>query len=406
MRSLVVSHAGKFRAELPHDAIDVALREPHTILWLDITDPTPEDQILLREEFGFHPLAIEDAVRAHERPKVDAYGLPWDEDGDGLPDAKEPCDATPRRMANNPPPANRSDEAVQSDEAAQIESGFFGSVEGGDELDDLVLLPLESLTPAEVDFEAEAARNGYYFMVFYAAVYNPKEDHIEAHAVSMFIGANYLVTVHTGTVSHIADTIARWRAPRSPLSHRISVLVHALLDSMVDDYFPLMDQVADRVEELEDTIFIHFDEGSIETMFRLKKDLLSMRRIVAPERDVLNVLLRRQLPIFALEDMAYLQDVYDHIVRVTDSIDTYRDLLSSALDSYLSLQSNKLNQIMKILTIASIILMTAALITGFYGQNFKYFPSMDWRIGSFWSLILIAASTLALVIYFRWKKWL
>ena len=93
MRTLVVSHAGKFQAELPHDAIDVALKEPNTILWLDITDPTPEDQILLREEFGFHPLAIEDAVRSHERPKVDAYGLLWDEDGDGVPDAPvEPPD--------------------------------------------------------------------------------------------------------------------------------------------------------------------------------------------------------------------------------------------------------------------------------------------------------------------------
>ena len=96
---------------------------------------------------------------------------------------------------------------------------------------------------------------------------------------------------------------------------------------MVDDYFPLMDQVADPVKNLEDIIFVEFDEGSIQTMFRLKKDLLSMRRMITPERDVLNVLLRRQLPI-ALEDMAYLQDVYDHIVRVTDSIDTYRDLLS------------------------------------------------------------------------------
>ena len=93
MRSLVVSHAGRFRAELPHDAIDVALKEPHTILWLDITDPTPEDQILLREEFGFHPLAIEDAVRSHERPKVDAYGVLRDDDGDGVPDAPaEPPD--------------------------------------------------------------------------------------------------------------------------------------------------------------------------------------------------------------------------------------------------------------------------------------------------------------------------
>ena len=390
MRSLVVSHAGRFRAELPHDAIDVALKEPGTILWLDITDPTPEDQILLREEFGFHPLAIEDAVRSHERPKVDAYGVLRDDDGDGVPDAPaEPPDQSGQPGAEMREPPFVDDDAETTDDLAEM-----------------VLIPLESLPPAEADDEDEVGRNGYYFVVFYAAVYDHQEDHIKAHAVSMFIGSNYLVTVHTGPLSHITDTIARWRAPRSPLSHRISVLVHALLDAMVDDYFPLMDQVADRVEELEDTIFIHFDEGSIETMFRLKKDLLSMRRIVAPERDVLNVLLRRQLPIFALEDMAYLQDVYDHIVRVTDSIDTYRDLLSSALDSYLSLQSNKLNQIMKILTIASIILMTAALITGFYGQNFKFFPSMDWRIGSFWSIILIVAATLALVVYFKRKNWL
>ncbi len=400
MRTLVVSHAGRFRAELPHDAIDVALKEPNTILWLDITDPTPEDQILLREEFGFHPLAIEDAVRSHERPKVDAYGVPRDEDGDGVPDAAE-------SPAKPPAKSGLANAEIPEPNSASQEPPFAAEdAETTDELAEMVLIPLESVPLAEVNNEDEVDRNGYYFVVFYAAVYDHQEDHIKAHAVSMFIGSNYLVTVHSGPLPHIADTIARWRAPNSPLSHRISVLVHALLDEMVDDYFPLMDQVADRVEELEDTIFVHFDEGSIETMFRLKKDLLSMRRIVAPERDVLNVLLRRQLPIFALEDMAYLQDVYDHIVRVTDSIDTYRDLLSSALDSYLSLQSNKLNQIMKILTIASIILMTAALITGFYGQNFKYFPSMDWRIGSFWSLILIAAATLVLVIYFKRKKWL
>jgi magnesium transporter len=398
MRSLVVSHSGRFQAELPHDAIDAALQEPHTILWLDITDPTPEDQVLLREEFGFHPLAIEDAVRSHERPKVDAYGLFRDEDGEAVPDAIESAAEPPADSgqpgAETPEPNSASHELPLAAEDRETT----------DELAETVLIPLESLPLAEAD--DEAGRSGYYFVVFYAAAYNPQEDHIETHAVSMFIGANYLVTVHHDPVSDIADTIARWRAPRSPLNHRISVLVHALLDAMVDDYFPLMDQVADRVEELEDTIFIHFDEGSIETIFKLKKDLLSMRRIVAPERDVLNVLLRRQLPIFALEDMAYLQDVYDHIVRVTDSIDTYRDLLSSALDSYLSLQSNKLNQIMKTLTIASIILMTAALITGYYGQNFKFFPSLDWRIGSFWSLLLIAGATLALVVYFRSKKWL
>ena len=198
----------------------------------------------------------------------------------------------------------------------------------------------------------------------------------------------------------------RWKAPNSPLEHDVGTLVHALLDAIVDEYFPLMDQVADRVEDLEDTIFVKFDEAAIQTIFALKKDLLSLRRVVAPERDVLNVLLRRQLRIFQPDDVAYLQDVYDHLVRVTDNIDTYRDLLTSALDSYLSLQSNKLNEIVKILTIASIILMADALVTGFYGQNFEIFPELRWASGSFWSLGLMVAITAGLIIYFKRRRWL
>ncbi len=401
MRTLVARQNGRFLLDLPHDTISAALEDPRAMIWLDITDPTAEDQELLRQQFSFHPLAIEDAVRAHERPKVDAYGVPGDEDGDGLPDAPadpavSPVSSPEEQVAPPDAPAGPVEWAPSAD-----------ADQGEDELGETVLLPLDTLPPAPLEDDEDGwGHNSYYFVVFHTAVYNQEEDHIETHPIGLFIGPNYLVTVHSSTIRHVSDTLARWRAPRSPLGHHIGALVHALLDAMVDDYFPLMDQVADRVEELEDTIFTHFDERSIETMFRLKKDLLAMRRIVAPERDVLNVLLRRQLPIFAPEDVAYLQDVYDHIVRVTDNIDTYRDLLSTALDSYLSLQGNKLNQIMKTLTVASIILMTAALITGFYGQNFRFFPDLDWRLGSFWSLILMALTTVALVIYFRRKRWL
>lgn len=399
MRTLVAHQNGRFLVDLPPDAIAAVLEDTRTTLWLDITDPAPADQALLRQQFGFHPLAIEDAVRSHERPKVDAYGVPGDEDGDGVPDT--PLDEPAARDLNNG--------ALLSNElAGEMETAPPADADQGeDELGEMVLLPLDALPPAQLAVEEESwAHAGYYFVVFYTATYNPAEDHIETRPVNLFIGPNYLVTVHDGRVPHIADTLARWRAPRSPLGNRVGALVHALLDALVDDYFPLMDRVADRVEDLEDSIFIQFNERSIEIMFRLKKDLVAMRRVVAPERDVLNVLLRRQLPIFGPEDVAYLQDVYDHIVRVTDNIDTYRDLLSSAVDSYLSLQSNKLNQIMKTLTIASIILMTAALITGFYGQNFKVFPELNWPIGSAWPLILMAAATIALVIYFRRKRWL
>jgi magnesium transporter len=277
--------------------------------------------------------------------------------------------------------------------------------QGAETPEEAVLIPLDTAAAAGAGPDDSLIENSYYYVIFYTAVFNPNEDHIEARSLSLFIGANYLVTVHNGPLRHVTETMARWRAPKSPLEHRVGALMHSLLDAMVDDYFPLMDQVADRVEDLEDAIFAHFDESSIETVFRLKKDLLTMRRVVAPERDVLNVLLRRQLPIISSEDVTYLQDVYDHIVRVTDNIDTYRDLLSSALDSYLSLQGNRLNQIMKTLTVASVLLMTAALITGFYGQNFHFFPELGFGLGSFWSLILIGMATLGLVIYFKRKRW-
>jgi magnesium transporter len=385
MLTLAAWRNGRFVADIAPDAIAAALAQAGTTLWLDIAQPTPADQDLLAAQFGFHPLAIEDAVRSHERPKVDAYGAPGDADGDGIADAQDPVVGD---LAAGRPPAD--EDLATSEDLSR------------DDLDELILLPLEHAAAAHTRRDVA----GYYLVVFYQTVYNREADHIATHPLNLFIGPNYLVTVHETPVAHIAETMARWRAPRGPLGHRIGALVHALLDALVDDYFPLMDRVADRIEDLEDRIFLQFNDQSIEVMFRLKKDLLAMRRVVAPERDVLNVLLRRQLPIFGPEDVAYLQDVYDHIVRVTDNIDIYRDLLSSAVDSYLSLQSNKLNQIMRTLTVASIILMSAALITGFYGQNFVVFPELHWRIGAGWPVLLMAFTTIGLVIYFRRKGWL
>ncbi len=348
MRTLIICRNGSFSSDIAPTAISDVLLAPDTVVWLDIQSPDDEDSRLLREEFGFHPLAIEDATRAHERPKVDAYE---------------------HTILQHP----------------------LGSEEDG---------------ASHAGVAARPGRHAYYFIVFYEARFDPAQDHVLTEPISMFVGQNYLVTVHRGDIQHVRDTLARWQMPDSPLGNTVGALVHSFLDAVVDDYFPLMDRVADRVEELEDTIFEEFKEQAIQGIFRLKKDLLSMRRIVAPERDVLNVLLRRELPIFRPADIAYLQDVYDHIVRVTDNIDTYRDLLSSALDSYLSLQSNHLNQIVKVLTIASIILMAASLITGFYGMNFQNMPELRWGMGGLWALSLIVVVTTGLVVYFRRRGWL
>jgi magnesium transporter len=157
---------------------------------------------------------------------------------------------------------------------------------------------------------------------------------------------------------------------------------------------------------LEEQIFERFSTDSLQSIFGLKKDLLALRKVLAPERDVLNVLTRRDLPIFKTHTLVYFQDVYDHVVRITDSIDTYRDLLSSALDSYLSMQSNRLNITVQTLTSASIILMVLSLITGIYGTNFDNIPELHFQYGYFAMLGGMVAVAIGLYAFFKRKGWL
>ena len=321
MRALLIAHNSVVARSTDFEHLDRDLAAPGNQVWLDIENPQEDDIVLLREKFHFHPLAIEDATHASERPKVDLY--------------------------------------------------------------------------------AE-----YYSLAFYATRLIGETGDLDLQPFHLFVGASYLVSIHEQPLSEVVGSMARWELANGPLQPKIGAAVHALLDAVVDEYFPLMDQIADRVDELEDSLFTEFNPKSLETIFRLKKGLLNMRRVVAPERDVLNHLLRRELPVFTTEDVAYLQDVYDHLVRVTDSVDTYRDLLSNALDSYLSVQSNRLNQVVKVLTIGSIVLMSNSLIAGVYGMNFVHMPEIRWPLGYAWALGLMATVSLSLILFFRWRKWL
>jgi magnesium transporter len=320
-RLLVCRGDGNFETNLDPSDISEIIKRKDYFVWLDIQDPQEQDIALLRDEFHFHPLAIEDALRAHERPKIESH-------------------------------------------------------------------------------------EGYYFLVFYALHYDGEHHRLHGHAMSVFVGANYLVSVHKGEVAAIGQTIKRWQNNEEQFNNDAGTLLYDLFDTIVDDYFPVIDQLAERVEDIEEQIFERFREEALQDVFALKRDLLHVRRIVAPERDVLNILIRREVPIFERSTILYLQDVYDHIVRITDSIDTYRDLLSSALDAFLSVQSNRLNQIVKVLTIASIVLMSDALIAGIYGMNFEFMPELHWINGYPFALGLMVLIGVGLVLFFRWRKWL
>jgi magnesium transporter len=245
----------------------------------------------------------------------------------------------------------------------------------------------------------------YYFIVLYEAELIA-ERHLELRELSIFLGKNYLVTVHSQPIRAIETAERLWRGWADLAERGTGLLAYLLIDGIVDNYMPLLDTISDKMEELEDQIFEDFQAEAIREVFRIKKQLLFLRRAVTPLRDVFNTLLRREQPLFSRETTIYFQDVFDHLIRVADTIDTLRDMLGSTMDAYLSISGNRMNQVMKRLTAIATILMSATLVAGIYGMNFNYMPELGWRYGYVGALVAMLAIGLAIYFYFRKIKWL
>lgn len=246
---------------------------------------------------------------------------------------------------------------------------------------------------------------GYYFIVLYEAELVDGQS-LELHELNIFLGKNYVVTVHTNPIKATARAERLWREWKDLAERGTGLLAYLLIDPIVDDYMPLLDTLSEKLDELEDQIFTDFQAESIEHLFRIKKQLLFLRRSVTPLRDVFNTLLRREQPIFSRETRPYFQDVFDHLIRVTDTIDTLRDILNSTMDAYLSVSSTRMNIVMKQLTAISTILMSATLVAGVYGMNFDYMPELKLRFGYPGALASMVVIGLVIYLFFRKIKWL
>lgn len=247
--------------------------------------------------------------------------------------------------------------------------------------------------------------DNFYLLVFYSLSLAEADGSLQSREIDLLAGENYLVTIHADALPEIDEAMGRWRRNDETIGHGIGTLFYSLLDSLVDAYFEVSDGLAEEVADLEERIF-RVDTETVAAVFALKKRLLSLRRILGPERDAVNVLMRQDIPLLDRRTVVYLRDVYDHLVRVTDTIDLHNDLLTSALDAHLSNISNRLNQVMKTLTVITTILMSAALIAGIYGMNFRNMPELEWQFGYPWALGLMVAVGLALYAVFRRKRWL
>ncbi len=248
----------------------------------------------------------------------------------------------------------------------------------------------------------------FFFVIFYSVLLDEKAYNLIIHELKIFVGENYLVTVHRHSIKALEEAEQRWRRNQEHLDQGVGILLYSLLDSIVDNYFPVVDALVDQAEEMEDRIFEGHNRSTTFTaeLLELKKRFLQLRRIAGPERDVLNVLTNRDSPVFNEKNIVYFRDVFDHIIRVADTIDLYRDQLSSTMDANLTVASNELNRVMRTLTTASIVLMSDALIASIYGMNFENMPELKLPYGYFGALALMLFISTALLLFFKRRHWL
>jgi magnesium transporter len=218
--------------------------------------------------------------------------------------------------------------------------------------------------------------------------------------------ADRWVFTHHPSPSSVVDGVLRdlERHPRS-VQRGPAFLAHALLDHLVDDYLPLMDSFDDQLEALESKVVTDPTREVLQELFRLKRELQQLRRTAVHQREILQRLARGEFERIPSDALPFFRDVFDHFARVADLADSYRELLSNDLDAYLSVVSNRMNEIMKTLTIVSTVLLPMTFLVGVYGMNFEHMPELHWRYGYlyFWGLLAtVVGATLGWLRYRRW----
>jgi magnesium transporter len=306
----------------PIEDVSEHVPEPENTIWVDITDPRPEDFDLIGEELHLHDLAVEDALTSHQRPKADRYA-------------------------------------------------------------------------------------SHLFITAYAVRLDATTGRLSTASVGAFVTHNALVTVHPSDGCDMAAVRQRWDYGTDLARHGVAYLLHGLLDHVVDSHFDAVRILDDAIELLEDLLFDdHPRDSEVQRRsFELRKSLVLLRRVVLPMRELVNTLMRRDLTLVDEAMTPYYQDVYDHVLRVSEWTESLRDLVTTILETNLTIQGNRLNTIMKKVTSWAAIIAVPTAVTGFYGQNVPY-PGFGHSLGFWTSSVVMGVLSVTLYLAFRRRDWI
>lgn len=327
IRSLYHTREGHLRTELSPDEFATALEDTQGLLWVDLSGESPDAcTSILRETFGFHPLAVDDALEEAHVPKIDDWGQ-------------------------------------------------------------------------------------YIYLVLHAVVLDHQDDELlHTLELDVFLGKHYLVTYHAEPVSAL-DRV--WTSCQRDKRHQeggAARLLYRVADELVADYMPAVEQIDEMIDQIEDQVFDDPAPTVLEEIFGLKRSLLRLRRIIAPQREVLNKLARGDFAVVGLDDRVFFRDVYDHLVRLYDITEGLRDLVGGALDTYLSVVNNRMNEVMKTLTVITTLFMPLSFVVGFFGMNFfqPVAPMAAWtnRLAFLLAISGMALVPIGMYLWMRRRAWM
>lgn len=307
-----------------------ALKDPKALFWLDMFAPTEEELGYLDEVFGFHPLAIEDAIKRSQRPKIDAYRH-----------TGETCTAP------------------------------------------------------------------YWYMVIHGPDIETFKEHLRLKELDIFFSDRFLVTIHEEKMLSVGAAYDRVHADLTAvLEEGVDVLLHRILDKLVDLYEPIFDYLTDAIDKLEDDAVNCPEPRLLAEISERKRELLTLRRVIGPQREVIAQLTRGDVPVVREAARVYFRDVLDHLNRAVETIELYRDLVLGARDIYMSSVSNNMNRVMKTLTIITVLALPINIVTGFFGMNFQHLPGIG-SAAAFWIAVsTMVTAIIAILFLFRKLKWL
>jgi len=246
----------------------------------------------------------------------------------------------------------------------------------------------------------------YLFIIVHGVNYNIESDVEETTELALFLNRNYVVTSHSVPMRTVTSMFNRVQADVRPMRRGADFLAHDLIDALVDNIMPTIEEMDEKSDKLEAEALHDPKRQTLTSIMHLKRSILALTRVILPQREIVNSLSRGDHSLISEAAQIYYRNIYDHLVRIEILTQGLRDMAESVLSTYLSSVSNRMNEVMKVLSIVAAIFLPLALLAGIYGMNFANMPELQWRYGYFTILIAMAVIAISLAVYFRRRKWL